>query len=69
LLSHLKAIENPVLNEPFAPGDGIVFTIGFVYPRPAKSTGVLPRWLFAMGETEIFGDCDRFKEKEISSNQ
>ncbi len=51
-------IENPVLNETIEPGARIVFAIGSIYPRPAKSTGVLPRTLFVLGKSDIFTDCD-----------
>ena len=62
-------IQNPVLNETISPGEKIVFAIGSLYPRPAKSTGVLPRLLFAHSDTTTFPECDRFMIKEPESNQ
>ena len=62
-------IENPVLNKTIKAGEQIVFAIGSLYPRPTNSTGVLPRRLFAQGETEIFENSDWSMEKNRSLNQ
>ena len=61
-------IENPVLNQTITPGEKIILAIGSLYPRPAKSTGVLPRLLFAQSDTTPFPDCDRLVKEEPESN-
>ncbi|MBT8189325.1 MAG: hypothetical protein KJO29_02760 [Bacteroidia bacterium] len=62
-------IENPALNDTIGPGKKIILAIGSIYPRPAKSTGVLPRKLFTVSDTDIFPECDWHLEKDSSSNQ
>ncbi len=62
-------IEKPVLDETLGPGEDLVLAIGSLYPRPAKSTGVLPRTLFAQGDKTTFPDCDWLMEKDRSSDQ
>lgn len=62
-------IENPSLSKTITPGEKLVLAIGTLYPRPAQTTGVLPRTLFAHSDPEIFPDCDWLMEKNRSSNQ
>lgn len=62
-------IQKPVLNESIEPGEKIVIAIGSLYPRPAKTTGVLPRILFTKSDTVTFPNCDWAMEKVHSSNQ
>lgn len=61
-------IENPVLTDTIEPGEKIIFAIASLYPRPAKTTGVLPSILFAQSDRVLFPDCDGYAEN-MSSNQ
>ncbi|KAA3626939.1 MAG: hypothetical protein DWQ02_20140 [Bacteroidetes bacterium] len=62
-------IENPILKETIEPGENMVLAIGSLYPRPAKTSGVLPRLLFAQSDTTTFPGCDWLMGKKPSSNQ
>ena len=64
-----KYIAKPLLNEIIEPGEKIVLSIGSLYPRPPKTTGVLPRTLFALSDTTTFSECDWLVEEIGSSNQ
>ena len=63
-----KYIDKPLLNETIEPGEKMILAIGSLYPRPAKTTGVLPRILFSQGDTTAFPECDWLMEEDKSSN-
>lgn len=70
MINELPAyIEKPVLKETIAPGEKLIIAIGSVYPRPARTTGVLPRVLFVPNGTEIFPECDWRMEKDQTAGQ
>jgi hypothetical protein len=62
-------IKKPVLNETIAPGEKLIFAIGSIYPRPARTTGVLPRILFVQNGEITFPDCEWYLEKDQTSGQ
>ena len=51
-------IIKPVLKKTIAPGGQFLFAIGALYPKPPRSTGVLPRTLFIPSAINAFPDCD-----------
>ncbi len=63
-----KYIGKPVLNEIVQPGEELVMAIGTLYPRPPKTSGVLPNELFVHIERGIFPACDWLMQGESSSN-
>ena len=64
-----KYIEQPLLNKTIEPGEEFILSVGSVYPRPAKTSGVLPRTLFVHSDTTTFPECEWLMKKERSSNQ
>lgn len=62
-------MDNPVMNKTIEPGEKIVFGIGSIYPRPANTTGVLPRILFTQNDTIAFPECNWLMERDQASNQ
>jgi hypothetical protein len=61
-------IDDPTLNETLESGEEFVFAIGTLYPRPPKTTGVLPKALFAHIDAGVFFSCDWLMKKEPSLN-
>lgn len=64
-----KLIEKPYLKATIEPGNEIILSIGSIYPRPAKSTGVLPRTLFVQNDSTILSNCERYIEVETTISQ
>ena len=64
-----KYIEKPLLNKTIEPGEEFLLSIGSLYPRPAKISGVLPRTLFVQSDTTTFPKCEWLMEKDRPSNQ
>ena len=62
-------IEDPSITKSLEPGEQFVFAIGSIYPRPARSTGVLPRTLFSLTKVEDFTSCEWLMDKEPRSNE
>ena len=62
-------INRPFMNKTIEPGEKIIFAIGSLYPRPAKTTGVLPRKLFVQMDSINYVDCDLLMEVDEISNQ
>ena len=50
-------IQKPNFHSIIKPGEELIFSIASIYPRPAKSTGVLPRTLFEEFMIENFDGC------------
>ena len=65
-LSHY--IDKPVLNATIEPGASFVMAVGTLYPRPPKSSGVLPKELFAYSARSILPSCDWLVETESGTN-
>ena len=64
-----KLIAKPVLNSIIEPGKDLILSIGSIYPRPAKTTGVLPRTLFAQNDSTVFNNCEWLMEDKTASSQ
>lgn len=64
-----KHIETPLLNVTIKPGEVFLFSIGSLYPRPARTSGVLPRTLFVSTDTTTFPECEWLIPNDQSSNQ
>lgn len=55
------------ISKTLEPNEKYIFTIATLYPRPAESSGVVPRALFVLGNEENFGECDRPDKNEPST--
>lgn len=64
-----KYIQHPNINTTVRSGEEIIIAIASMYPRPAKTTGVLPRILFTQNEITNFTECGRLLRKDRLSNQ
>lgn len=51
-------MANPTFEQTLQPGEQLLIAIASVYPRPARSTGVLPRILFAPIDGTTEPECD-----------
>ncbi|MDX1479526.1 MAG: hypothetical protein R3301_17555 [Saprospiraceae bacterium] len=60
-------IASPSMVTTIAPGDPLLFAIGTLYPRPPKTTGVLPRALFVHTDSTRFSTCDWHMQRDPSS--
>lgn len=60
-------IADPSFSEIIKPGEKLLTGIGTLYPRPPKTTGVLPKTLFVHLGEETFPYCDWHMTREVSS--
>jgi hypothetical protein len=60
-------IADPSFSKILQPGEKLLTGIGTLYPRPPKTTGVLPRALFAHLDERIFPSCDGHMPKATAS--
>ena len=56
------------INKTIKPGKKCVITIGTLYPRPAKISGVVPNTLFALSDGEVLSTCDRLMKGDQFAN-
>jgi len=62
-------IENSSLAVTIKPGEELLLSIGSLYPRPAKTRGVLPRTLFVQKDALIFPECENVLTQDLSKDQ
>lgn len=64
-----KLIEKPSLTVKLEAGEELLLSIGSLYSRPTKTSGVLPRTLFVQNDGKSFPECESLMQEELSSNQ
>ncbi len=57
-----------ILNETLEPGEKCDITIGTLYPRPTKISGVLPNALFSQNNRGLYHECDSLINQDYSTN-
>ena len=57
-----------ILNETLEPGEKCDITIGTLYPKPPKISGVLPNALFSQNNIGLYHECDSLINQDYSTN-